>query len=377
MNSDNLQEQIKRKRIENTDISKHDLDGYDLSKCVIKNVVFATEDQNDRKLCNINFKDSTLENVSFDGATLENCSFDLSENLGVDNISKVSFRKSMLINCRFRKARIVWSDFRYSEINQVTFEEASIDFCDFYRAFFLGVGIFRKSLIQNSSFYYTYFNEGACIRKENLVNGKILQQNKSNYEKFLFEWNSCGTGVRKNNLKNSTSDWSGQESLSNRFSDAEDIYKNLNGLWMSKGFLGDANWAYVQGKRMERNRLFFCESKDSKKPIYFRFKKIVESAFNLLLDGLFGYGESIRKMITTYIIVIVAFAYIYYALPFISISSYIDAIGFSFKNMVAMTPDEIKSINPLIDILNVIQTTIGILLTGIFGFILGNKIRNQ
>ena len=31
----------------------------------------------------------------------------------------------------------------------------------------------------------------------------------------------------------------------------------------------------------------------------------------------------------------------------------------------------------LVDMLNVVQTTIGILLTGIFGFILGNKIRNQ
>ena len=33
--------------------------------------------------------------------------------------------------------------------------------------------------------------------------------------------------------------------------------------------------------------------------------------------------------------------------------------------------------SPLVDMLNVIQTTIGIILTGIFGFILGNKIRNQ
>ena len=31
----------------------------------------------------------------------------------------------------------------------------------------------------------------------------------------------------------------------------------------------------------------------------------------------------------------------------------------------------------LVDMLNVVQTTIGIQLTGIFGFILGNKIRNQ
>lgn len=36
-----------------------------------------------------------------------------------------------------------------------------------------------------------------------------------------------------------------------------------------------------------------------------------------------------------------------------------------------------KRHTPLVDMLNLVQTTIGILLTGIFGFILGNKIRNQ
>ena len=41
----------------------------------------------------------------------------------------------------------------------------------------------------------------------------------------------------------------------------------------------------------------------------------------------------------------------------------------------ALLGEALKEI--LVDMLNVIQTTIGILLTGIFGFILGNKIRNQ
>ena len=45
-----------------------------------------------------------------------------------------------------------------------------------------------------------------------------------------------------------------------------------------------------------------------------------------------------------------------------------------------MTTSEINALietKELNDMLNLVQTTIGILLTGIFGFILGNKIRNQ
>jgi hypothetical protein len=79
----------------------------------------------------------------------------------------------------------------------------------------------------------------------------------------------------------------------------------------------------------------------------------------------------------TYIFVIIFFAYFFYASTDVPISSYLEAIGISFKNMVAMSPKQVNNISPFLDFLNVLQTTIGILLTGIFGFILGNKIRNQ
>lgn len=371
-----LLEKIKQKRIEDIDISLLNVDGFDFSGCTIRNVIFAVDNQQDRKIRNVNFKDSILEDVSFDGAILESCNFDQSEHINRINLSRVSFKKSIMIGCRFRKASIAWSDFRYAEISQVTFEETKIDFCDFYRTFFLGVGIFRKSLIKNSSFYYTYFDEGSTIRRENIADGKILQQNKIIYSHFLIDWNTIGTGERKNNQQNSISDWSPENSLKNRFADAEDIFKSLNGLWMSKGFIGDANWAYVKGRKMERRRLF-AELIYNKDSFYRKLIKVVDISLNFLLDILFGYGESMAKMISTYMLVIISFAYFYYASQEISIPTYVSAIGVSFKNMVAMSPDEVKNISPFLDFLNVIQTTIGILLTGIFGFILGNKIRNQ
>ena len=75
--------------------------------------------------------------------------------------------------------------------------------------------------------------------------------------------------------------------------------------------------------------------------------------------------------------IIFFFAYIYYILPDISLFNYDKAVEISLKNMVALSSDEVTGVSPLVDFLNVLQTTIGILITGIFGFILGNKIRNQ
>ena len=168
------------------------------------------------------------------------------------------------------------------------------------------------------------------------------------------------------------SDWSPDNSLKARFADAEDIYKTLNGLWMSKGYLGDANWAYIKGKKMERKRMM-AELKSKQISFTDKMKNIILIAWNFLSDMMFGYGESMRKMILTYVVMV----FVYYASSEVSIVNYTQAIGISFKNMVAMSSDQVSGISPFIDFLNMVQTTIGILITGIFGFILGNKIRNQ
>ncbi len=370
MNREELEKLIELKLIEDIDLSDVDMDGLDFSNCRIVNVTFSREKQG-RALKDINFKNTKFENVSFDNAHLENCDFD-----GINtSLIRVSFKKCILEKCRFRKASFDWCDLRYAEINSGTFEAAKLNFCDFYRAFLVGVIIFRKSKIANCSLYYAYFDEGATIRRDNLMNGRILQQDKKAYRKFLVDWNMYGTGVRKNE-QNRISDWDPGASIKARYADAEDIYKTLNGLWMSKGYIGDANWAFVKGKKMERKRLI-AELSGKDKSINQKLKNLFIILWNYISDVMFGYGESMRKMISTYIVMVFLFAYLYYSSAEVSLANYTQAIGISFKNMVAMSSDEVSGVSPFIDFLNMVQTTVGILITGIFGFILGNKIRNQ
>jgi hypothetical protein len=322
-------------------------------------------DLSGRELKNIDFRGCNLENIGFDECTLTDCNFD---NCTLD---RVSFRKATLHSCRFRRAKIAWSDFRYSEIGRATFEEAQISFCDFYRAMLTGIVIMRKSRIENTSLYYTYFGDGVNIRRENLAGGKLLQQDYDCYKRFLVEWNSSGTGARKND-RAGASEWNPDDSLKARWADAEEIYKTLNGLWTGIGFLRDANWAYVKGRRMERRRML-AEWNDT--PLLRKPALAWKIETNLLMDAMFGYGESLLRMVTTYVVLVLLFAFIF--LGNASLPSYLHAFWISLKNMVGVGSEQLSDISPLIDMLNVIQTTLGILLTGIFGFILGNKIRNQ
>ncbi len=299
----------------------------------------------------------TLDRVDFSGCRLE----------------RVSFKNSVLHHCRFRGAEIVWSDFRYAEIEHGTFEAARVDFCDFYRAFIDGVVIFNHSIFSNCSFNKTYLGDSAIIRKENLLDGRILQQDKVAYRKFLVDWHLYGTGERTNNI-GAHSDWSPEAAVEARWADAEVIYKNFNALWSGKGYIADGNWAYVQGRRMERRRMLW-ELDDKGLTLWQRVVHVWHIVTNTASDLLFGYGESMVKMVTTYVVIIFLFAWLFYSE--LSMVEYGKALVVSLKNMAALESAELQNVSPFVDMLNVVQTTIGVILTGIFGFILGNKIRNQ
>ena len=125
---------------------------------------------------------------------------------------------------------------------------------------------------------------------------------------------------------------------------------------------------------MERNRMF-AELVKKKVSTRKKLLNVYHITTNTLSDILFGYGESMVKMIITYILIVFFFAWIFCSN--VSLLEYSEALSISLKNMVGMDSDALRDVSPLVDMLNIVQTSIGIILTGIFGFILGNKIRNQ
>jgi len=370
-----LEKLISEKRIEHVDLSEINVDGLDFSGCHLENVIFCSSANNNRSITDLHFNGASLKNVFFDHASLLNISFDSKEKQ-LTQLEAVSFARCELTKSRFRNTRLQQCDLRYAEFNSGTFEKAQLDFCDLYRTFFIGIIIFRQTQIKNCSLKYAFFDEGAYIRRDNLAGGRILQQNAKAYRSFLIDWHKSGLGTRKND-QGKVSDWSPQQALKSRFEDAEEIYKTLNGLWQSKGFYTDANWAYVMGKKMELYRMIADLRYRRDMSVFSIGKNIIRILWNAFTFIFFGYGESLTKMVLTYLLTVIIFAYFYMNSPETGIAEYFTALAVSFKNMVAMTPDHLKELTPFIDLLNLLQTSIGILLTGIFGFILGNKIRNQ
>ena len=99
--------------------------------------------------------------------------------------------------------------------------------------------------------------DSAFIKKENLVKGKIIQQDKEAWRKFLLDCHK-----QRTNDQGKASEWDPSQALKHRWSEAEEIYKNFNALWTGRGFIADGNQAYVQGCRMELRRMCvdLCEN---------------------------------------------------------------------------------------------------------------------
>ena len=144
-----------------------------------------------RELKNIDFKGCRVENVTFDECTLTECNFD---GCGME---RVSFRKAVLRNCRFRRAKIAWSDFRYCEIE----------------------GPLRRGRnpvlrpLPRHAHRNRHHAQGSDRRDEPLL--RLLRRRGEHtprkhrrrqaapagprrYRRFLIEWNTSGTGVRRN-----------------------------------------------------------------------------------------------------------------------------------------------------------------------------------
>ncbi|MBP9990953.1 MAG: pentapeptide repeat-containing protein [Bacteroidales bacterium] len=323
------------------------------------------------------FKGQRLENKDFSGKILDGYDFSETElvscNFDKADIRSSSFKKATVSGCRFRGAKLSWTDFRYATIENGTFEDAAIENCDFYRTFFDGIILFNHSQVRNCSLNKTYFGDSAFIKRENIVDGRLIQQDLKAWRIFLVEWHNHCLCERTND-SNTQSAWSPDEALSHRWGEAEEIYKNFNALWTGRGFISDGNWAYVKGRKMECRRMI-AELFDDSVPFKRKMKNVWHIFTNSMSDLLFGYGESMTKMVVTYVVTVFLFAWLFCSN--VSLLEYGEALAVSLKNMAGMDSEVICNVSPFVDMLNVVQTTIGIILTGIFGFILGNKIRNQ
>jgi len=311
-----------------------------------------------KTLRNVLFQKSILIDCKFERAFVDACDFTQARIKGTGDAKYASFKDAKIYKTKFRNAEIDLCDFRYADIIDCTLQGAYLKYADFYRTAFKGITIFQDAKIESSSLNYISF-ETFCITSDNLkknsASASLVQENHAVYEDFLAKW------IRLDNVKNEMAIVEG--GLTSKYREAERIYRQFSALWEERGHNKDAEWAYVQGKRMERKRLWH-ESKDHV------FKNRLKAFLNLLLDVILGYGVRLIRVICTYIILILLFGIIY---KLLSGHDIINCMKLSIGYTIGVRTES----SPVIEILSMFQTGIGMLLTGFMGFVVANKVRKS
>jgi len=172
----------------------------------------------------------------------------------------------------------------------------------------------------------------------------------------------------------------------NRFWQGSKIYRTLKIGFESEGSYGDASWAYRRARRMEKHLAADYARYSWRKKDYRNFvKNVVKRVSDEVVEKLCDYGENWMLVLLWISVVWLSFALLYGLLGGVqrlnpggmSRTTYnlVDLLAFSLATMTTIEPVGLGVRNiGIMRILMPLEALVGIALTGLFGFVLGNRI---
>lgn len=181
---------------------------------------------------------------------------------------------------------------------------------------------------------------------------------------------------------------------------AKEAYLNLKSNFTSLGRYDDAGKAYIKERRMEkmcsapwRARRVYMGERDlgyrdeSELPVWhlrilwFYARHTWKWLWDWVAELVCGYGESIGRVLANMVVVLVGFTVFYWATRSVvdqsgaRVSNFLDCLIFSLGAFTTLGFRGLEPVNRTIELWTNLQALLGIGLTGLLGFVLGNRIR--
>ncbi|HEV2543285.1 MAG TPA: pentapeptide repeat-containing protein [Methylobacterium sp.] len=321
------------------------------------------------------FREAMIEDADFSGATMRFARLD----------------KALLDGARFEGADLWGTDFTGADADDSVFrkarlDEANLSDCNLTGADFEGASL-KKARLVGSRLRGANFSgarldgadlSGADFSRTSLVR-LDLTACRLHHARFAGAWLE---GVRL-----SVEQIGGMvgEEKAGEYEAAQASYLALERNLQSIGSPEGASWAYKRGRRMGRRHAgqrareaFFA--RDIRGTLSHGYRWIADRFVEWLCD----YGESLSRIARAFLVGIVLFAGAYGATGGLfhegeNIPTYnpLDLVSYSALNMMTANPPEIgvKPIGRVTNLLVGLQGAAGIVLMGLFGFVLGNRLR--
>ncbi len=351
----------------------------------------------------------------FDGANLEEADCAGADLSGAGFrgavAGQVSFAEAMLEDARFGEAAMRFANFRQALLDGADFSGA-----DLWGADFTGADAdytnFRRARLDEanlSDVNLTHADfEGASLTKARLVGSRLRGANLAGVkldgadlsgadfsDTSLVRLNlaTCrltharfagafvtGTRMRVEQLGGAVG-----EEVAQAYEAAQASYLALEQNWRSIGSQDAASWAYKRGRRMGRMQAGVqaraaWTARDPRALVRHGYRWVADRFVEWLCD----YGESLSRIARAFAIVILVFGLLYgltggMILEGEGRATYnpIDLMSYSALNMMTANPPEIgiKPTGRIANLLVGVQGAAGIILMGLFGFVLGNRLR--
>jgi len=312
---------------------------------------------------------ATLDKACLDGASLRRA--DLYEaSLCETDLSEADLRASNL-----NRASLCGADLRWARLNRANLRWANLR----------DVQLSAAGSLEGVRLYETSFNDLLSLRYQQLLS--------SSHE---------ARGLRRiwlglTNRLEESSIWEEQDG---RFAEARDVFASLKGHFEGVGDYAAANWAYKREKTMTKLRTV----PRGLRWLYPRWRHLPDHRFEPDLprwlslefsEKIANYGESLVRPIVWLLVIIALFGLIYWAGGMVTsmpgcayvertlnsidgcapTRSLSDALLFSLGAMSTIEVGDVQPYVAHVGLLTSLEALIGITLTGLLGFVLGNKLR--
>ncbi len=353
-------------RFEGANLEEADLSGADLSGARFGRIAAGQS----------SFCDAMLEDADFGGATMR--------------FAKLN--RALLDGARFVEADLWGADVSGADADYTVFRDARLDEADFgdvnlTHADFEGASL-KKTRFVGSRLRGANFSgaklDGADLSGADLADTTLVRLDLSTcrlrHARFAGAWLE-GTRFRVEQLGGAVG-----EEIAGEYEAAQASYLALERNLKSIGSHDGASWAYKRQRRMGRRHAgaqarAAWEGRDGRGLARFGYRWLADRFVEWLCD----YGESLSRIARAFAIAIGLFAGGYWLTGGLLLEgqdhrptyNVVDLVSYSALNMLTANPPEIglKPMGRVTNLLVGIEGALGIVLLGLFGFVLGNRLR--
>lgn len=343
-----------------------------------------------RDLRECDFSRRSLNSVKFGGTRDEGSAAVL---------TGVSFRASELQDVRFPHVRLEENDFSGADLRDCdfrvvscarsSFSHARIVGCDFYNAYFEGAVVFSRTQLTCVSLDRAWLQgvsdlDGAAFERPSESPALVHEAADDVYARFL-ERTKDERLMATASGRPASGDIAA--AVRRRRMRAAETYRRLSGIWTSSGQFDDATFAYVRSKELEREHLASTvrarlQRRHPAGPAERASWRDLGRYLALsLARWTCNYGDSLGRIALLVLALVLVPGTVYALAGAVRTGS--GATVHSWATSVLFSLERITGSSTLhpatrgVELLGGLQTLSGIGLIGLFGFVLGNKIRNS